>query len=116
MPDHSPKIKANAMTTYGCPEVKPEDSAAYEAGDLHAIDRDEITSGSESVDACMASSPLPPLPPSPIWQSSSNIYNTKSTSWSLGVEMGGGGEWCMRNITIRHQKIKIRLFWELMRK
>ena len=86
MPDHSPKNKADAMTTCGCPEVKPEESAADEAGDPHATERDEIASGSESVDACMASSPLPPLPPSsPAWQPPPNIYNTKSRSSSRCV-------------------------------
>ncbi len=82
MPDHSPKNEANAMTTCGCPEVKPEESAADKAGDPHAIERDEIASGSKSVDAYMVSYPLPPLPPSPAWQPPSNIYNTKTSSSS----------------------------------
>ncbi len=78
MPDHSPNNRADATMTCGRPEAKPEESAADEAGDPHTIKRDEIASGSKSVDACMVSSPLPPPPPSPAWQPPwTNIYMPK---------------------------------------
>jgi hypothetical protein len=83
-PDHSPKNKANAMTMYECPEAKCEESAADEAGDPHAIEHDEIASGSENEDACMAAPPLPPLPVS--WQSSLTRYNTNNNSWLVAVD------------------------------
>ena len=56
------------MTTDECREVKREEYAADEAGDPHALEHNEIASGNENEDACMAAPPLPPLPVS--WQSS----------------------------------------------
>jgi hypothetical protein len=84
-PDHSPKNKADAMTMYECPEAKREDSATDEAGNPHAIEHDEIASGSENEDACMVSSPLPCLPPLPIWQSSLTRYNNNNNSWLVTI-------------------------------
>ena len=71
--------------TYGRPEVKPEEFAADKADNPHAIEHDGISSDNENGDACMASPP--PLPPLPVWQTSTARYNTKSISWAHGIEM-----------------------------
>ena len=78
-PDHSPKNKADAMMTYEHPEAKCKESATDEAGNPHAIETDGIAYGSENEDACMASFPLSPLPPLPVWQSSITRYKTNNS-------------------------------------
>ena len=52
----------------------------------NASETDEIASGSENEDACMAAPPLPPLPVS--WQSSLTRYNTNNNSWLVAIDWG----------------------------
>ena len=83
-PDHSRSDTADATTICAHPAARCEEYAADEAGDPHATERDENASGIANAHGGRASS-SPLRPPSPSWPlSSSNRYNTKSSS-SFGV-------------------------------
>ena len=68
------------------PAMRYEGYAADEADDPHALENEEIASGSENEGACRAA---PPLPPSPVsWQSSLTRYNTNNNSWLVTIDRG----------------------------